>query len=244
MDGPDPEALAAHHTLGDAALPAPVLALAEGTAPELVWHNELGGLTFRVGERFVKWSPRTAGIDLGRERERLHWLAPRHPAPRVIGFGEDAEAQWLVTVALPGDHTVGDTWRARTNEAIRAMATGLRVLHSLPVDEVPRAWAADDVWFRPPSGSSAAAPPVDEPVVVHGDACAPNTLVAPDGAWVGHVDVGDLGIGDRWADLAIVTMSLDWNVGDGHQDELYAAYGIAPDPVRIDHYRRLWHDAP
>jgi kanamycin kinase len=36
-------------------------------------------------------------------------------------------------------------------------------------------------------------------------------------------------------------MSLDWNFGEGHQDELFAAYGISPDPVRIGFYRALWH---
>ena len=72
-------------------------------------------------------------------------------------------------------------------------------------------------------------PPIDELVVVHGDACAPNTLVGADGGWTGHVDLGDLATGDRWADLAVASLSLDWNYGEGHQQELFDAYGIAPD---------------
>ncbi len=66
-------------------------------------------------------------------------------------------------------------------------------------------------------------------MLVHGDACAPNTLISADGAWTGNVDFGDLAVGDRWADLAVASMSLDWNFGEGHQQELFDAYGIEPD---------------
>ncbi len=58
---------------------------------------------------------------------------------------------------------------------------------------------------------------------MHGDARAPNTLISDTGTWTGHVDFGDLAIGDRWADLAIAALSLDWNYGEGHQQELYDA---------------------
>jgi kanamycin kinase len=77
-------------------------------------------------------------------------------------------------------------------------------------------------------------------VLVHGDACAPNTLISDEGAWTGNVDFGDLAVGDRWADLAVASLSLDWNFGEGHQAELFDAYRIAPDEERIAYYRALW----
>ncbi|HLT83261.1 MAG TPA: phosphotransferase, partial [Phototrophicaceae bacterium] len=83
-------------------------------------------------------------------------------------------------------------------------------------------------------------PPVERPVVCHGDACVPNTLVDDDGAWVGHVDLGSLGVADPWADLAVAAWSTEWNVGPGYTDEVYAAYGAAPDRERIAYYRLLW----
>jgi hypothetical protein len=52
-------------------------------------------------------------------------------------------------------------------------------------------------------------------VVCHGDACVPNTLLDRTGRWIGHVDLGTLGVGDRWADLAIATLSTEWNYGPG-----------------------------
>ena len=47
------------------------------------------------------------------------------------------------------------------------------------------------------------------------------------------MDFGDLAVGDRWADLAVASMSLDWNFGEGHQPEFFAAYGVEPDAERI-----------
>ena len=229
-----------HHSLGNQPIPDIVRHLAARTDPELVWRNEVGGLTYRIGDRFVKWNPRHSGIDLERERTRLDWISARHPAPRVLLAGSDDTAQWLVTTALPGDHAVGDTWRARRPEAVRAIATGLRAIHAIPIDDIPPHWTAE-VWVGRTPPTLGPRPTLDDPVVVHGDACAPNTLISSSGEWVGNVDFGDLGVGDRWADLAIASMSLDWNFGDGHQQELFDAYGIAPDPERIRYYRQLWH---
>ena len=57
---------------------------------------------------------------------------------------------------------------------------------------------------------------------------------------VNIVDFGDLGVGDRWADLAVASMSLDWNFGEGLQDDFFAAYGVEPEPERIEYFRALW----
>ena len=83
-------------------------------------------------------------------------------------------------------------------------------------------------------------PPVDRLVVCHGDPCAPNTVLTDAGAWSGHVDLGDLGTADRWADLAVATWSTEWNSGPGWQDALLTAYGVAADPPRTAYYRLLW----
>ena len=59
--------LADLHALGDDPVPAIVVDLAAGAGVELVWRNELGGLTFRFADRYLKWNPRRTGIDLERE---------------------------------------------------------------------------------------------------------------------------------------------------------------------------------
>lgn len=221
-------------------VPAVVHQVFAGVGFELVWRNQLGGLTFRTADRFVKWNPRANGIDLDRERQRLDWMFGRHPVPQIIEMDADDEAQWFVTAALPGQFAVGDTWRARPSEAIRAIAAGLRALHAISVETFPSEWSSE-VWVGRAPESLGQRPPVDDPVLVHGDACAPNTLISHDGEWVGNVDFGDLTVGDRWADLAVASMSLDWNFGEGHQGEFFDAYGVEPDMERIQYYRELWH---
>lgn len=231
--------LARQHKLGGMAVPRIVRALAGTNEPELVWRNDLDGLTFRIGERFLKWNPPSSGIDLERERARLEWLAQRHPAPRVFDHGMDGEAQWMLTEAVPGESAVGDQWRSRRSEAIRAIATGLKAIHAIPIGEFPAAWTSK-VWVGRQPPSIGKRPPIETPVLVHGDACAPNTLISDDGRWTGNVDFGDLAVGDAWADLAIASLSLDWNFGEGHQGELFEEYGVAPDEERIGYYRALW----
>jgi kanamycin kinase len=239
MDQPDFAYVADLHQPADDEVPGIVADAAAGSEPELVWRNELGGLTFRVDQKYVKWNPRSTGIDLERERVRLEWLETKLPAPRVLASGADEHAQWLVTKALPGECAVGETWRARRPEAIAAIAAGLRAMHAIPIGDFPRDWTLE-VWAARQPASLGPCPLTDGPVLVHGDACAPNTLINRAGEWVGNVDFGDLAVGDRWADLAVASMSLDWNFGEGHQDELFEAYGIERDQERIRYYRALW----
>lgn len=225
------------------AVPLVVQELLGVDAPELIWHNELGGLTYRHRDRFVKWTPHSAGVDLRRERVRLDWMEGRHPAPSVVDFGHDDRAQWMVTIAVEGEMVVGESWRTNPEAAIDAIAMGLRTMHAVPIDDFPPDWIGE-VWHsRHPDGIGDR-PPCGHPVLVHGDACAPNTLADRSGAWTGHVDLGDLGVGDRWADLAIASLSLAWNYGGAPaamERRLFDAYGIEPDGERIEYYRRLWH---
>jgi kanamycin kinase len=131
--------------------------------------------------------------------------------------------------------------------AVPAIGRGLRRLHdALPVAACPFRdpgvpWLTPEQRERPAVREALAAlPPVDRLVVCHGDPCAPNTLLDVDGRPVGHVDLGQLGVADRWADLAVATWSTVWTWGPGWEGALLDGYGIAPDPVRTAAYRRLW----
>ncbi len=205
-----------------------------------VWRNEAGGLTFRVGaDRYVKWS---AGAGLTGEAERLRWAARYVAVPRVLDHGTGDDGAWLVTAALPGRSAVDPYWIARPGAAARAIGRALRVLHdALPVAECPYDWGVTTRLRRAGVTGFADAPPVDRLVVCQGDPCAPNTLLHDDGTLAGHVDLGSLGLADRWADLAVAAMSTEWNHGRGHTEEVYEGYGVAPDAERIAYYRALWH---
>lgn len=238
-----------------------------GGEPRVVWTNELHGVTYAIGEFFVKWSPKGAP-DLGRERVRLEWARAFVCVPEVIDHGEDDEGSWLVTRAIVGENAVAPRWIAEPAVAVRAIGTGLRAFHdALPVEACPFSWSIEERLadidrradrIRPERWNEdhrhldlatarrilADAPAVDRLVVCHGDTCAPNTLLGDDGRCAGHVDLGALGVADRWADLAIATWSLEWNYGDGWAPVLLDAYGVAADEERTRYYRLLWDLGP
>lgn len=257
-------------TFDDLELPPRVAALTAGHEAHPVWRNELGGLTFEFGagpaRRFVKWSPRGCGLDLDREAQRLRWAAQYTRVPVVLDCGIDADGQWLVTRAVPGDMAVVDRWKAEPRTAVTAIAEGLRALHdTLPVEDCPFSWSREErvattaelaeagrldqsLWNEAHAElptrevlARLADPPDDDlAVVCHGDACAPNTLIGDDGRWSGHVDMGNLGVADRWADLAIGSWSLDWNFGSQWRAHFFDVYGVPDDPDRVAYYRLLW----
>lgn len=255
--------------VGPVDVPDVVAALAGGDTITPVWRNELGGLTFRLegaAVRYVKWvATGTPEIDLREEAVRLAWARPWATVPRVIEHGTDDEGAWLVTAEVFGRSAVDPRWIAEPVTASAAIGRGLRLLHdSLPVDQCPFDWSVEgrlvraDERIADGEGSADRSPEyrhlelaktracigdppaIDRLVVCHGDACVPNTLLHDDGTFAAHVDLGSLGVADRWSDLAVASWSLEWNYGPGHDDVLYKAYGIAPDPGRIDYYRLLW----
>ncbi|PWD51712.1 aminoglycoside phosphotransferase APH(3') [Serinibacter arcticus] len=242
---------------GAVEIPARVRALARGDRLTPVWRNGLGGLTFRAegGDaggsaptRYLKWGPWNAETSMAAEAERLVWAGRYTRVPEVLEHGADGEHEWLVTAAVAGRSAVDPRWLADPATAVRVVGEGLRALHdALPVADCPFDWGVHarvanalqrgievpEELLEPPS--------IDRLVVCHGDACVPNTLVHDDGAWAGHVDLGALGVADRWADLAVAAMSTGWNYGPGWSDALIAAYGVEPDPLRQAYYADLWN---
>nr|WP_246087422.1 aminoglycoside 3'-phosphotransferase [Microbacterium agarici] len=235
-------------------VPAVVRELAGDDRLTPVWRNQIGGLTFRAepaaGDkaRYIKWGPHDAETFMAAEAERLTWAVRYIPVPRVIEQGQDARHEWLVTEALSGQSAVAPRWIADPAVAVAAIGRGLRSLHdALPVDECPFDWGVESrIAIAAGRGihlpeSLKEAPDADKLVVCHGDACCPNTLIDDAGRCSGHVDFGALGVADRWADIAVASMSTEWNYGPGWEDALIEAYGVEPDRERLAYYRGLWN---
>ena len=216
--------------------------------------------------RFVKWvAAATPELDLAAEARRLAWADGLTAVPRVLDAGENDDGSWLLTAGLPGLSAVDPRWIDDPRTAVRAIGEGLRVLHdTLPVESCPFEWSVTrriaKVDRRLAGGTTPAewspehrslsttdararlaeTPPVDRLVVCHGDACAPNTLLDASGRFLAHVDLGSLGIADRWSDIAVAAWSTEWNYGPGLAPLLYDSYGVAADADRIAYYRLLW----
>lgn len=221
-------------------------------------------------DRYAKWfEGRHVEVDLLAEAERLSWAGRYLAVPEVLDAGLDESdvdhpEQWLLTRAITGESAVSPRWSAEPARAAEAIGRGLRRFHdTLPVAECPYTWsveerlerfeervatgATSEEWMPEHREFSVEAarqvlqriPPLNL-VVCHGDACAPNTLLDEQGEVAGHVDLGRLGVADRWADLAVAAWSTEWNYGPGYEAAVYRGYGIRPDEERIRFYRLLW----
>lgn len=229
-------------------VPQRVRELAQGAGLTPVWRNNIGGLTFRTDDlRYIKWGPLDPEANMRDEAERMRWASRWIRVPEVLEQGEDDEQEWLVTVALPGESAVAPRWIAEPAIAVRAVGVALRMLHdALPVAQCGWDWSvptritnAEARGIEVPDALRTS-PPVDLLVVSHGDACVPNTLLDADGRPLAHVDLAMLGTADRWADIAVASMSTLWNYGPGWEDTLIEAYGLEPDRERLQYYRDLW----
>lgn len=201
------------------------------------------------------------------EAERARWARTFLTVPEVIEAGTDGELDWLVTAALDG-RPATDTGDTDPRSVVIALAEGLRRFHdAAPVATCPFDFRAEialaHVSRRVAAGLidprdafndnhrhldllgaldrlDRLRPRTEDLVVCHGDYCPPNVLL-DGGRAVGYVDLGELGVADRWRDLAVGTWSVTWNFGPGLEDLFLAAYGAEPDPDRQAFYRLLYH---
>jgi kanamycin kinase len=188
------------------------------------------GIARLNGAVFAKWNPVGGVESLAAEAERMRWLerVGSVPVPRVLAEHRDAAGELLVTAAIPAVSIASPAGRRAPEAAAAALGTGLRLLHAIDPASCPF-----------PAPDWAALESVDEPVVGHGDPCAPNTLIAR-GAFAGLVDLGRVGVTDRWADLAIASWSLEWNGLEAAEPSFWRAYGVERDAARMARWRALW----
>ncbi|HEV8638105.1 MAG TPA: aminoglycoside 3'-phosphotransferase [Chloroflexota bacterium] len=215
-------------------IPAAALGGMAGWRRTVVWQFLPQVTTWRLvapdGEvRYLKVSQLGQRAGLADERERMIWAAAWLPVPRVIEHGSDGYDEWLLTAGLPGVNAVDDALRVDPARLVPLLAEGLRWFHTLPVAECP---------FDGRFGLDHRPPGDEDSVVCHGDYCLPNVLI-DDWRVSGFVDLGELGVADRWADLTMATWSVTRNLGPGWEQLFMASYGVAPDPAKRAFYRRL-----
>lgn len=240
------------------AVPPELAAVVAGRPTTAVWGNELGGLTWAIGEpaeSYLKTARPHPEIDLDGEAARSAWAGRWLPTPLPLDRGRAEVAgeplDWLLTAALPGANAID----VQCADTIVELGRALRRLHdTLPVADCPWTWSVAerlrllqvDLGRPVPSAEQVLArtPPLD-PVVCHGDACNPNFLI-DHGRLSGYVDLGMLGVADRHADLAPAVLSLGWNFGDlvPEADRRLAlfeqGYAMDIDRAKLAFYTDLW----
>jgi streptomycin 3"-kinase len=229
--------------------------------------GESSARVYRRGQVFAKSCGPAETGDLAAERDRTEWLAGTGvPSATVLDWIEGPAGACLLTSAVPG--APGDQLPPASYErAMRNLGRTLRELHELPDcpferpladvvataenvvlrDAVNPAFLTDEWRQLKPSELLdqvlAERPYVEEvlePAVCHGDACLPNVIFDPRTLEVtGLIDLGRLGIADRYADLALIAVQLhdEWSVDAA---PLFEAYGVPdPDQRRLSFFRLL-----
>ncbi|MGV9719556.1 phosphotransferase [Nocardia beijingensis] len=255
----DPEEIestrAALDTLGELPIPLPpTVAALLGAAPS--WsdrHEGMSGEVVRVdGVYWLKRGPKAVA-----EYQRLTWLRDRGlRVPEVAAFEDD-----VLVLADAG----APSWSADTGAGAASIGTALgtllRRLHSIPVAECPFDERLDVVLARARrnvveglvdaddfdddnTGATPAEilarllaqrPEGEDLVVAHGDFTPPNVLT--NGVLL---DVGGLGVADRYRDLALAARDLRADHGEAEAAAFFAAYGLAePDESRLTYYQLL-----
>lgn len=230
-------------------LPPKVVAL---LGEDHTWSDEhegkSGGVALVDGAYWVKRGPKAVA-----EHARLNWLRGRGiRLPDIAVFEQD--------VLLLADAGVPSL--AALEVSVGAvMGALLRRLHDIPVAECPFDGRLDvvlaqarrhvleglvdvDDFDAANQGSApedllrrllAERPPDEDLVVAHGDFTPSNVL---DGGLL--IDVGALGVADRYRDLALAERDLLEDFGPEELRAFYTAYGLTePDRRRLDYYRLL-----
>lgn len=226
---------------------------------ERVRRGQSGAAVYRgTGPRKkVLYAKQGGAAEMTAEVVRLQWLASRVAAPRVVQYGGEGRRGWFVMTALDGQCAED----CREGETLRTVGAWLRELHEWPVEDCPfvgvgleqarRNVAAgrvdEDDFDAERQGWTAAEvlvllertrPRREDRVVTHGDFTLENVLVkggrATGGRVMGMLDVGRLGVGDRYQDLALVTRGLSKE----EERELLAGYGITRlERRKVEYYR-------
>jgi kanamycin kinase len=249
-------------------VPPTILEAHPGWAAE-VFYNPYWYATWKLTApdgrvRFAKASYPGVYPSIADERERMMWAKAYLPVPEIIASGSDDGLDWFVTEALPGV----DATRCKEDEAavVRALGDGLRRFHEMaPPEACPfdftlgpaiahctaRVEAGTESWddlhedfkhLTPQTALEelvATQPSSEDLVVCHGDYCFPNMLLE-EGVVTGYLDLGELGVADRWWDIAVGGWSVTWNVDPKWEPLFYEAYGVEPDPERIRFYRLMY----
>lgn len=188
---------------------------------------------------------------LADEAARLVWLQNKVPVPQVHYFSETETGAYLLISEVSGMDTSDKAYADDLPTMVRLLGEGLRCFHQVPIDDCPfdetlavtlaRARQRTEAGFAPADRLAeleSKRPATEELVLTHGDYCLPNVLLH-EGQVSGFIDLGRVGIADRYQDLALAVRSLEYNFGPGWAPQFFTAYGIVPDWAKVEFYQLL-----
>lgn len=219
-----------------------------------------------TSELYLKYGKDTVADDITDEMVRLNWLAAHMPLPTIVHFIRTSNEAWLLTTAMPGKtaYQMLEAYPDARTDVVDALAKFLRRLHAIPVSDCPfnsdhifrltlarerisagqvnvddfdeerQGWTVEQVW----KNMHTLLPLSPESVVSHGDFSLDNIIIY-EGEVIGCIDVGRVGVADRYQDLAILWNCLG-EFAPSLQERLFQQYGITnPDWKKLQFHLML-----
>lgn len=210
------------------------------------------------------------------EARIMKWLEGKLPVPQVICHEIQDGRDYLLMTRIHGSMSCADEYLQNTEHLAQILASGLNQLWNIDITNCPCNMNLDrklkmaqynvkhhlvdldnvdpetfgENGFKNPEHLLdwlfSHRPPEDF-VLSHGDFCLPNILLE-DGQVSGFIDLGKMGIADRWQDIALCYRSFRDNCTGKYQkavqvsyhpDLLFEKLGIIPDWDKINYYLLL-----
>lgn len=205
--------------------------------------------------------------------DTMRWLEEKLPVPRVILHEIHSSTSYLLMTRIPGKMSCDPVYLEQPDVLVTALADGMKLLWNTDSTGCPRRFTLDELLeeaarrvanglvdldnvepetfaeggFRNPEHLLQWLldnRPRSVPVLAHGDYCLPNIFLK-DGKLSGFIDVGDMGIGEKWRDIALCWRSLKHNFDGSYggkvcpefdPDILFEKLEILPDRQQL-----RWH---
>jgi len=236
-------------------LPGKLSDLIIGYRSQVITGGQSGAQVFRLTQDgFPTYYLKTANItqDVSAEAQVLKWLSDKLPVPEIILHLLDDETEYLLTTEIPGSDASQLCNDKPTEEIVAQLAEGLRMIHSIRIDDCPFNRCVDvtinnEAYRRMEQGLAdvedfdsqrmgkslselyqqllSTRPSSEDLVFTHGDYCLPNIIIN-DNTISGFIDWGRGGVADRYQDLALAARSLEYNTSRKLTQELFRMYGI------------------
>ena len=159
--------------------------------------------------------------EIYKEKEINDWLIQYIPGSKSIVFIEENNKYYYLRTLIKGENLISERILSKPETLINILVDIIDILKSLDDKNCP--YNSNTV------GNN----------FVHGDLCLPNILVDEENNFVGFVDLGNAGKGDRWYDYAWMMWSLEYNLHtDKYNKILLNKLNIEFDKEKYQEYTR------
>lgn len=252
-------------------LPREIKSMVEGEKCVVDNIGQSGSTVLMFPDKVLKIQKETA--ETRSEYEMLRWLEGKLPVPRILCHVLEGQTSYMLMTRIEGQMACDEAYLNQPQVLIEVLAQSLKRLWEVDITGCPARWdlsvklaaAEENVendqvdlenvepetfgenGFKNPRELLEwlkANQPREELVLSHGDFCLPNIFIK-DGQLSGYIDLGRMGVADKWQDIALCYRSLMHNYSgkyatkvraDVNPDLLFEALGIEPDWEKLRYY--------